>query len=330
MLPVLPPEMPAPLPSPITVSTLAEARYFAEAGYKDILYAVGLTPNKYKAVNALLERGVDLMVVVDSLQAAKHLAAQQRAFIMPVRVLIELDVDDHRAGVNPESDELITIATVLSEAKNCEFSGLMAHAGASYGCVSADEKVAMAQQECAQMVSAAQRLAAQNIECAILSVGSTPTALAGCAHEGITEIRAGVYATFDLVMSDLNVCQQEDIAISVLTSVIGHQRDKNWVIVDAGWMALSRDKGSDKHGFGLVADVDGHILDGWYVSQTNQEHGIIKHKDGLAIPDDMFAYGSMLHILPNHACATAGQYREYLITSDNQHVEGKWKSTDGW
>ncbi|MBU3023363.1 alanine racemase [Aestuariibacter sp. A3R04] len=320
----------APLPSPITVSTLAEARYFAEAGYKDILYAVGLTPNKYEAVNGLMERGVDITVIIDSLAAAESLTSHSRRFIGPLNVLVEIDVDNHRAGIAADSEQLLKIVTQLNTDNNIVFRGVMTHAGASYGCFKNADRVSMAKQECAGVMAAAAILGQAGIECHTISVGSTPTALAGCEHFGATEIRAGVYATFDLVMADLGVCQRQDIALTVLTSVIGLQHDKNRVIVDAGWMALSRDKGNNLHGYGLVADREGNVLDGWYVSQTNQEHGIIRHKEGKPIPADKFAYGSLLRILPNHACATAGQFRHYQVTEDNCTVSETWKSADGW
>src|SRR3569833_2258929 len=51
-------------PGPITVSTLAEAEYFADAGYTDILYAVGIDPHKLDRVVALRRRGVDLVVLL--------------------------------------------------------------------------------------------------------------------------------------------------------------------------------------------------------------------------------------------------------------------------
>lgn len=320
----------APLPSAITVSTLAEARYFADAGYTDILYAVGLTPNKYEAVNALLADGVELLVAVDNKGAVDALCNASSLFDKPLKVVIELDVDDHRAGIAPDSDILLTMAAQINNAKQLTFAGVMAHAGASYGCSTKTAQTAMAQQECERTVLAANRLADAGLPCSIISVGSTPTALSDFQPKGITEIRAGVYAAFDLVMADLNVCAVDDIALSVLTTVIGHQPEKNWVLVDAGWMGLSRDKGSDNHGYGLVADASGKVLDGWYVSMTNQEHGIIQHKEKLPIPDDLFEFGSQLRILPNHACATAGQYRKYYVTRDNQTVSDVWDSADGW
>ena len=105
-----------------------------------------------------------------------------------------------------------------------------------------DALVAFAEQERSRCVRAAERLRAAGLPCPVVSTGSTPTALSAHSAAGVTEIRAGVYAFHDLVMAGLGVCRTDDIALSVLTTVIGHQVDKGWVLVDAGWMALSRDR----------------------------------------------------------------------------------------
>lgn len=330
----------APVPMPITVSTLAEARVFAQAGYSDILYAVGLTPNKLAAVRALLESGVALTVVTDSLPAARQLtelvsqqSKQKGAMTQPLSVAIEIDTDGHRAGITPESTDLLSVAQLLSQCPSLRFAGVMAHAGASYGCFDEESRNHMAQQECDQTLIAVARLEAAGLDCDMVSVGSTPTVLSDVSREGITELRAGVYATFDLVMAGLGVCSVSDIAMSVVTCVIGQQPDKGWVLVDAGWMALSRDRGTTGHandcGYGLVCDIQGNVLSGWYVSQTNQEHGIIQHVDGRE-PDGAFAYGTMLRILPVHACATAGQFERYQVTEDNQNISAIWSRVNGW
>ena len=47
----------------ITVSTLKEAEQFFAAGYRDILYAVGIAPNKLDHVAALRARGTEVIVV---------------------------------------------------------------------------------------------------------------------------------------------------------------------------------------------------------------------------------------------------------------------------
>ena len=51
----------------ITVSTLAEAEAFAAAGYRDILYGVGMAPNKLARVHRIQqESGARILLVTDS------------------------------------------------------------------------------------------------------------------------------------------------------------------------------------------------------------------------------------------------------------------------
>src|SRR5690606_30757372 len=96
--------------------------------------------------------------------------------------------------------------------------------------------------------------------------------------DGVTEVRAGVFVFFDLVMNGLGVCDQSDIALSVLCTVIGHQKKKGWVITDGGWMAMSRDRGTAKQatdqGYGVVCDYDGTPIPDLVMRDANQEHGV--------------------------------------------------------
>jgi D-serine deaminase-like pyridoxal phosphate-dependent protein len=243
---------------PITVSTLKEADRFAAAGWRDILYAVGMVPNKLAHAMRLRARGVDLKVVLDSVEAAHALrealeagsARDERAEAAAVGggarlpVLIEIDCDGHRAGVRPsDADRLLAIGRAL-ESEATSLAGVMTHAGGSYDCRTPEAIAEIAERERASIVQAAGTLVAAGLPCAIRSVGSTPTALAARRLDGVTEVRAGVYQFFDLVMAGLGVCSLDDIAMSVLASVIGHQRERGWTLVDAGWMAMSRDRGT--------------------------------------------------------------------------------------
>jgi D-serine deaminase-like pyridoxal phosphate-dependent protein len=168
--------------------------------------------------------------------------------------------------------------------------------------------VQIAEQERSRAVRAAERLREARLPCPVVSVGSTPTALSAQRLDGVTEVRAGVYVLFDLVMHNVGVCAIDDIALSVLTTVIGHREQKGWAIVDAGWMAMSRDRGTQKQrrdfGFGLVCDEDGGVLD-YVISEANQEHGIVSRAGGIDRDiANKFPIGTRLRILPNHACAT--------------------------
>lgn len=318
----------------VTVSTLKEADYFAGHGYRDILYAVGIVPSKVGHVARLRAGGCDLKVILDSPEAALKLASAAQSEQCIVPALIEVDTDGHRAGVAPADPLLLEIGHMLASSPWTRLAGVMTHAGDSYNCRSVEAITAMAEQERARIVDAARRLREAGLACAIVSVGSTPTATFAARLDGVTEVRAGVYMFQDLVMAGLGVCRPEDIAISVLTEVIGHQREKNWVIVDAGWMAMSRDRGTRNQpvdqGYGLVCDASGRILDGLIVAEANQEHGIICRRDGAPFDVDAFAIGRRLRILPNHACATAAQYDRYVAVDGSTEVVALWPRLNGW
>ena len=101
---------------PITVSTIKEAEYFADAGITDMVYAVGLAPDKVPRVLALRERGVDIAVVLDSADQAKALAHSARPGGPTFAALIEIDCDGHRGGLTPEDMEIVRIAGILQGA----------------------------------------------------------------------------------------------------------------------------------------------------------------------------------------------------------------------
>lgn len=323
----------APPGTPITVSTLAEAAHFAAAGYNDILYAVTLTPNKLSAVYPLHENNIVLTVMIDSHDALHALREALAVPAAPLPVAIEVDVDGARAGMSHDDPQLVSLAKAVNATTGLYFRGLVTHGGASYHCFTADALLAMAEQEQARLLTAKSLLEQQGVACEMVSLGSTPTALSDVSRAGISEVRAGVFATFDCVMANIGICSLNDIALRVVTRVIKVDATKQRVLIDAGWMALSRDTGTSGQwrdcGYGLVCDVNGNVLDGWYVSGTSQEHGIIEHVSGTLDPSRLFAFGDTLQVLPVHACATASQFSHYHVCEDNQITE-RWGRVDGW
>ena len=271
-------------PGGITVSTLKEAEQFFAHGITDILYAVGVAPGKLDHVAALRAKGADVTLLLDSGEAAHAVASRGRALGVEFPALIEIDSDGHRSGIRPGAAALIEIGRILEDAPGARLRGVMTHAGDSYNCASIDAIRAIAEQERAAVVDCAAALRDAGLPCPVVSVGSTPTATFGESFTSVTEVRAGVYMLFDLVMAGLGVCAVEDIAVSVLATVIGHQPDKGWIITDAGWMALSRDRGTARQkldqGYGLVCDVEGRPVDDLIVRDTSQEHGIIGGRQG--------------------------------------------------
>lgn len=314
---------------PITVSTLREAEYFFDHGFRDILYAVGMVPSKVPRLASLARRGAQVTTIVDSVEAAQALTQASAREGVRLAAMVEIDSDGHRAGVAPGSGVLFDVAKALGDA----LQGVMTHAGDSYNCTSTEAIREVAARERQAVVASAEALRQRGYACPVVSVGSTPTATFADSFEGVTEVRTGVYVFQDLVMAGLGVCRVEDIAISVLASVIGHQRDKGWVITDAGWMAMSRDRGTARQridqGYGVVCDAAGDPIDDLVVVDANQEHGIVARRGGGPIDFGRFPLGSRLRILPNHACATAAQHGEYHVVRDGRQAE-LWERFSGW
>lgn len=313
-------------PGPITVSTLAEAEAFQAAGFSDILYAVGIAPQKLTRVQALRSKGCNLVVILDSIEQARTVAQAG------VPALIEIDSDGHRGGRRPDEPALVEIGRILHG--NGALRGVMTHAGESYNVRGDAAHAAFAERERSAAVSAADALRGAGLPCPVVSVGSTPTAHAARGLAGVTELRAGVYMFFDLVMAGIDVCTVDDIALSVLTTVIGHQTDKGWIMIDAGWMAMSRDRGTAvqgvDQGYGVVCNAAGRVIDDLIVSTANQEHGIISLRRGAkgTLPD--MPVGARLRILPNHACATAAQFDRYNVLPAEGGPLQTWHRFGGW
>ncbi len=322
----------APRDGRITVSTLREAELFAEAGYKDIFYAVGVTPNKLERAAKIVKGGVDLTLLIDTVEGARAISDVSENSAIPLSAMIEIDVDGHRAGIPWDSDDLMPIAQALTI--HGRLRGVATHAGGSYGCKSLEAIADMAEQERDFTVRAVERLRDAGFDAPEVSVGSTPTALMARDLTGVTELRAGVYASFDLVMAGLGVCAVNDIALSVLCSVIGHQEEKGWILVDAGWMAVSRDLGTSGQAvdqrYGAVCAADGKFLADYVLHAVNQEQGIITRRDGGPIDKDVFAYGTQLRILPNHACATAAQFDQYVVLGSGNEPTAVWPRVNAW
>lgn len=317
---------------PATVSTLKEAEEFALHGVKDMIYAVGMAPQKLERAAALIRQGVDLKLIVDNPVSARYISDFARENHLEIKVLIEIDCDGHRSGLKPEDAEILEVARAIEAP--AKLAGVLTHAGGSYDVDTPEALLARSEQERDGIVAAARMLREAGFTVDIVSVGSTPTALSDQDLTGVTELRAGVYVFFDLFQAGVGICEVKDIALSLLVTVIGHQKEKGWVITDGGWMALSRDRGTANQkvdqGYGLVCDIEGHVIDGLWVSSANQEHGIISARPGKTIDLEDFPIGTRLRILPNHACPTGAQHSKYFVVDGSIEIKDCWSRFSGW
>lgn len=319
-------DLAAPGKGPITVSTLAEARYFADHGFRDQIYAVGIVPAKLDAVARLNAEGNAVKVITDDLDTARAIAAHPGA----IEALVEVDVGEGRAGVAVEGDALLAIAAALGT----RLAGVVSHSGHSYAGRSEAEMAAIAEAERAGIVRAAERLRDAGHAVRIVSVGASPTALYARHLDGVTETRAGVYMMGDLFQAQIGTHPPEDIAVTVLASVIGRYPERGAVLLDAGALALSKDRSTEKAprdwAFGRVLDLDGTpSLGEAMVVRVHQEHGEVRAAVGGGLPLDRLPVGARVRVAPNHVCLTAAAHPHYHVLEAGRLV-AQWERVNYW
>jgi D-serine deaminase-like pyridoxal phosphate-dependent protein len=318
----------------VTVSTLAEAEYFAGHGLQDQFYAVPLAPDKIPRIAALMRQGTELICVAHDLEALPLIEAQAREQGIVLPLVIDVDVDQHRSGVAASDPDFLAMARAIDASPHLALRGIMIYAGASYEARDTDAIGALAERIRVGGLQAQALLHSHGLPCDTVSYGSSPGTYFARSMEGITESRAGVYPFQDLFQAGLGACAIDDVALSVLTTVTGRQASKNRLIIDAGGLALSKDRSTQGTGFdagyGLVCDEQGALIPDLYVKSASQEIALITTHSGSAIDLSQFPVGRRLRILPNHSCFTAAGHGEYHVVDGGTDVTARWARVNGW
>ena len=299
----------------VTVSTLYEARVFADHGFEDITWAFPLPAARASDV-AELGRDCRLGVVLDHDSAVDALEASEA----DVAVWLKVDCGYGRAGLSPTSGELARLAARVSASTRLSFAGLLSHSGHAYHARSPRDAARIGESERSVMVGAARSLAASGIPVRAVSVGSTPTLAHVRDYEGVSEVRPGNYALYDFTQVALGSCGPEDCAATVLATVVSSHRDRNRSIIDAGALALSLDPGPKhvKPSYGRLYDVSGStggLRHNARLVSLSQEHGIV---------DRPLPVASRVRVLPNHSCLTIACFDAYHVVEGEQVVDS-WR-----
>ncbi|KAI2659099.1 D-threo-3-hydroxyaspartate dehydratase [Labeo rohita] len=279
-----------------------EASFYADNGYDDILYAYPLPFDKVERCAELSERLSLFHVVVDNRLALQELKKRPLKQGKVWKVWMKLDCDNGRAGVPHCDPAALQLAQEISETSGVELTGIYAHCGNTYAC-QGEEQIK----------------AAAGIQGTKSSIGSTPS----CSHPVpdmamLSEVHPGNYVFYDVQQSLIGSCRLEDVAVRVLTRVIGHYPARNQLLVDCGWTALSHDGGG-----ALTYRICHHRR-----TPRTQEHGRVEPISG-KLDFKQFPLGSLLTLMPYHACATAMMHPVYFVHSKGKIID-TWKPTRGW
>jgi D-serine deaminase-like pyridoxal phosphate-dependent protein len=314
-------------PLPITVSTLAEAEFFADGGFSDITYAVPISPEKLGRAASLQKRVGRLNLLLDSMETLAAIDSFCATEGVLFSVFLKVDSGYGRAGVDPRTPEALDLARALAGSPSVTFAGLLTHAGHSYSVSSREAMLQVAREEVEAVDRFASRLRESGVDGLVRSVGSTPTASVVDTFEDCDEVRPGNYVFYDAFQATVGSCTLAECAASVVTTVIGSYPSSGRLILDAGALALSKDSGPEHvapgFGYGLLCDLRLRPLPMRIVS-LSQEHGKVETHPGASVP-----VGTRLRVIPNHSCLTAALFDGYAVLRGEEVVD-RWVPVRGW
>ena len=302
----------------VTTAKVSEAVVFMEHGIRDVTVAYPLIdPRKVDRLIRVAEHtGSKLRLVVDSPQGVAVIAAAATALQAKVGVLIKVDVGLHRCGVDPSGLLAGQLAGQLQSHPATFSVGLLSHAGHAYAAEDAAGVKRVAEDERVLITSLAQRLRRSGIDVPVVSAGSTPTVWLGECFEGITELRPGNAVFMDLTQLSLGVAGPQDLALSVLATVVSV--NERFAIVDAGSKVLSSDIGPHGSkrlsGYGLAVLAEDPACR-MPVVNLSEEHSFLAHH---GTPPRI---GALVRIWPNHSCPVVNLANTLMVMADDGNVE---------
>jgi D-serine deaminase-like pyridoxal phosphate-dependent protein len=298
----------------ITCQKLGEAEIMAASGIDDILITYQIVGEQKLNRLANLNRQAKVCTVVDSEEVMAPLNAVMKQNGLQHEVMIEVNTGLNRCGVLP-GEPVLALLQRLQHYPSLKLRGIFTHEGHVYSAANLEERERIVMKAADDMKQTAKLLRDRGIECEVISVGSTPSAMIIGKVEGITEIRPGNYVFYDRTQLKLGSCSEDQMAASVLATVISRPAPDR-VIIDAGNKTMCTDNAADfNNTIGLVV---GHPELTFHYS--SEEHGRLTSKTGKS----NLNIGDRLRLFPNHACGMINMHDEvYGVRGDV--VEEVWK-----
>lgn len=304
--------------SAITVSSITMAAYFIAHGWQDVTVAIPLNPGEIDLVNRLAAKS-RLQLLVESPAAVAALAGRLTG---DVSLWIELDAGYGRTGIPTEQPErVLHLAQQIVDTPRCRFAGLLTHNGATYRARSREEIIALHELSLARVLGVRAYLQEHGFEGCEISIGDTPAASIVDAFPGVSELRPGNFAFYDLMQVQIGACRSDDVAVAVACPVIAIYPERGQVVVHGGAVHLSKER----------LEVDGEVIFGYAtllrdggfgpaltdapVVSISQEHGVLQMPNRYL---EQLQLGDLLLVLPVHSCLTANLFGSYLTLAGEQ------------
>ena len=285
----------------VTCQTLFEAETMVEAGIDDVLVPVNIVGASKLARLARLHERAQVTVSVDDARLLAGLA-EAAGTTRPLPVLVDCDTGLGRTGVaSPVA--AAELGTAVARTAGLRFEGFLTYPAPPGVSAYFEEAVALA--------------AANGLETTVVSAGGTP-GMWECEEllPPLTEYRVGTYAFHDRATVAAGSATGDEVAMTVLTTVISRPASGR-AVLDAGSKALTSDPGPDA-GFGSIVEAPGAV-----VTRLNEEHGYVTLADNGELP-----LGEQVHVIPNHACVVSNLFERFVVVSDGAVLD-EWPIARG-
>ncbi|MCP4311500.1 MAG: hypothetical protein GY790_09590 [Bacteroidetes bacterium] len=293
--------------SKITVSSFRMARYFASAGWKDILVAFPFNPHDLHHLNELSVT-TKISILLDNPDTLAFLGRLE----CTVEFYIDIDTGYGRTGIKSgEKEKIEELLAVSGKNPGLKFRGFYCHAGHSYKTFDNSIREQIHLKATGELLDLKQEFATYS---PLALYGDTPNCSTQDDFTGIDEISPGNFVFYDLTQILLGTCCPHEVAVAMTCSVTGKYPERKQLVIHGGGVHFSKDsiQFGDRIIFGEVV-IPGK--EGWrtpgeknFITGLSQEHGLLENAGSLF---NRTRIGDRLMVLPVHSCMTANLMREY-------------------
>jgi D-serine deaminase-like pyridoxal phosphate-dependent protein len=302
----------------ITVSSVDMARYFAKAGWSDILIAFPLNINEIEEINQLAKQ-VTLHLTIENLSA---LQALEKHLKHPVGIYLKIDAGYKRTGIHWENQEIIhSLVEKTHQISHLQLTGLLVHSGHTYHAQST-QHIKQIHDESIERLTKIRNSLPHEYNDIVISIGDTPGCTLAEDFEGVHEIRPGNFVFYDLQQYKAGVCSLSEIAVAMACPVVAKHEDRNELVIFGGAVHFSKEFISEAEqpvfGYGVQLSDEGWISEpnSAIIKKLSQEHGIVS-----VTPEILSEYevGDFMGFLPVHSCLTADLMGSYTDLNGQTH-----------
>ncbi len=291
----------------VCVAKISEAEVMADAGIADILITTEIIgAPKLERLTRLIAKYPQVKVVVDS--AIGVAAMQESASQADVKldVLIELNVGQNRAGIEP-GEAVLNLANEIAKQKNLNLLGVQGYEGHVQLLTEENERKRLCSEAMEKLMRTVASLRENGHPISIITTGGTGTS-EYCADAGATEVQPGSFIFMDGAYRRA-IGNRYENALTLVATVISKPAE-NRCVIDAGFKSLSTDSGNAE--FKDFSDFT--------YRPAGDEHGIVESSTETI----SLNIGDRVELIPSHIDTTVNLH-DYYYCYRGGKIENIWR-----